>query len=164
MMNKQDMENLDSNEKSDHDIISTEMLEDIRDGSQTHPNVNKREARYKISDRVRQQESQWKGAIKATQSMGKVLHKVFSTIVKEISQELETLGESRSEVSHFIPKPRNFAEVEKLSENIRKPWLKATLKKMKNIINNKTSIRLDLGFVHIHAWSYRFTFILIFNN
>ena len=36
MMNKQDMENLDSNEKSDHDLISTEMLEDIRDGIQTH--------------------------------------------------------------------------------------------------------------------------------
>ena len=41
MMSEQDMENLDSNEQSDHDIISTEMLEDIRDGSQTHPNVNK---------------------------------------------------------------------------------------------------------------------------
>ena len=54
MMSKQYMENLDSNEKSDHDLISTEMLEDIRDGSQTHPNVNKREARYKIRDRVRQ--------------------------------------------------------------------------------------------------------------
>ena len=40
MMSKQDMENLDYNYKSDHDIISTEILEDIRDGSQTHPNVN----------------------------------------------------------------------------------------------------------------------------
>ena len=45
MISKQDMENLDSNENSYHDLISTEMLEDIRDGSQTHPNVNKREAR-----------------------------------------------------------------------------------------------------------------------
>ena len=63
------MENLDSNEESDHDIISKEMLEDIRDGSQTHPNVNKREARYKICDRVRQKESQWKGELKITQSM-----------------------------------------------------------------------------------------------
>ena len=42
MMNEQDMENLDSNEKSDHNIISTEALEDICDGSQTHPIVNKR--------------------------------------------------------------------------------------------------------------------------
>ena len=53
MMNKQDMENLDSNEQSNHDLISTEMLEYIRDGSQTHPNVNKREACYEIHDRVR---------------------------------------------------------------------------------------------------------------
>ena len=66
MMSEQDMENLDSNEQSDHDLISTEMLEDIHDGSQTHPNVNKREARYKIRDRVSQKESQWKGALKAT--------------------------------------------------------------------------------------------------
>ena len=47
MMSEQDMENLVSNEESDHDLISTEMLEDIRDGSQTHLSVNKREARYK---------------------------------------------------------------------------------------------------------------------
>ena len=42
MKSEQDMENLDSNEDSDHDLISTEMLQDIRDGIQTHPNVNKR--------------------------------------------------------------------------------------------------------------------------
>ena len=53
MMNGQDMKNLDSNEKSDPDLISTEMLEDIRDGSQTHQSVNKREAHYKIRDCVR---------------------------------------------------------------------------------------------------------------
>ena len=41
MMSKQDMENLDSNDKSDHDMISTEILENIRDGSQSHTNVNK---------------------------------------------------------------------------------------------------------------------------
>ena len=60
MMSEQDMENLDSNEESDNDLISTEMLEDIRDESQTHLNVNKRKARYKIRDRVRKKESQWK--------------------------------------------------------------------------------------------------------
>ena len=52
--------------------------------------------------------------------MGKGLHKVFSTILSEISQELTNLEESGSEVSHFIPEPRNFAEVTKLSENIKK--------------------------------------------
>ena len=54
MMNKQDMENPDSNENSDDDHISTETLRDIRDGSQTHPKVNKREERRKICDRIKQ--------------------------------------------------------------------------------------------------------------
>ena len=62
IISKQDMENLDSNENSYHDLISTEMLEDICDGSQTHQNDNKREARYKIRDRFRKSKSEWKGA------------------------------------------------------------------------------------------------------
>ena len=110
MMKKQDMENLDFNEKSDHDIISTEMLEDICDGSHTHPNVNIREARYKIRDCIRQRKSEWKGVLKPMQSMGKGLPKVFSTVVKDISQELTPLGESRSEVSHIIPEPRKISD------------------------------------------------------
>ena len=69
--------------------------------------------------------------------MGNGLHKLFSTVLKDISQELTALGESGSEVSHFIPEPRNFSEVTKLSENVKKPWLKATLEEIKNIINNK---------------------------
>ena len=69
--------------------------------------------------------------------MVKGLHKVFKTVVKEIFQELTPLGESDSEVSHFIPEPRNFAEVTKLSENIKKPWLKAISKGIKNLINNQ---------------------------
>ena len=84
MTNKQDMQNIDSNERSNHDLISTEMLEDICDGSQTHPTVNKREAGYEIRDPIRRKESQWKGALKATHNMGKGLHKVLSTIVKDI--------------------------------------------------------------------------------
>ena len=56
MMSEQDMENLDSNEESDHDFISTGMLEDIRDKSQTHSNINKIKARFKIRDRVRQRQ------------------------------------------------------------------------------------------------------------
>ena len=65
-------------------------------------------------------------------------HRFFSTIVSEILQELTNFGETGSEVSHFIPEPRNFSEVNKLAENIRKPWLKATLKEIKNLINNQT--------------------------
>ena len=75
-----------SGDDSDHDLISTEMLDDICDRSQTHPNINRREARYKIRDCIRQIQTEWKGALKSTRSMGKGLHKVFKTVVKEISQ------------------------------------------------------------------------------
>ena len=86
MMSEQDMDAMNYGDESDHDLISTEMLEDIRGGSQTHPNVNRREASYKIRDRIRQRQSELKGALKATQSMGKSLHKLFKTVVKGISQ------------------------------------------------------------------------------
>ena len=53
------------------------------------------------------------------------------------------MGESGSEVSHFIPEPRKFAEVTIVSENIKKTWLKATLKEIKNLINNQTFLIED---------------------
>ena len=93
-MSKQDMENPNSGDESDHDLISTDMLEDICDRSQTHTNVNRREARYEIRDRIKQRQSERKGVLKATRDMGKGLHKVFSTIVKEILQEFTNFGES----------------------------------------------------------------------
>ena len=143
MISEQDMENINYGDESDHDLISTEMLEDIHNISQTHLNVTKREERYKIRDRIRKRKSEWKGALKPTQSMGKVLHKVFSTVVNEISQELTPLGESGSEFPHFILETRNFDEVKNLSKNINKPWLKETLKEIKNLINNQTFLIED---------------------
>ena len=89
--------------------------------------INKREARMAIRDHINEKKYQWKGASRATHKMGKGLHRVFSTIVLEISLELTNFGESGSVVSHFIQEPRNFAEVTRLTENIIKPWLKATL-------------------------------------
>ena len=66
------MDDMDSGDESYHDLISTEMLEDIRDGGQSHPNVNQREACYKIHDRIRQIKRECKGALKATQKWVKV--------------------------------------------------------------------------------------------
>ena len=60
--------------------------------------------------------------------MGKGLHNLFKTVVKEILQEFLPLGEYCSEVYHFITEPRNFSEVTKFSDDVKKPWLKATLK------------------------------------
>ena len=138
MMSERDMENLGKTEKCDEGLITTELLQDIRDRNQTHPEINKREARMAIRDRIKQNNSKWKGALRATHKMGKGLHRVFKAIVSEISQELINFGETGSEVAHFIPEPRNFAEVTRLAETIRKPWLKATLKEIKNLINNMT--------------------------
>ena len=45
MMSKQYMDAINSGDESNHDIISAEILVNIRDKSQTHPNVNRREAR-----------------------------------------------------------------------------------------------------------------------
>ena len=56
---------------------------------------------------------------------------------------MKPLGESSSEVTYFIPEPRNFSKVTKLSENIKKPCLKSTLKDIKNLINNHTLIIED---------------------
>ena len=54
MMSKQDMENIDEKENFDYNHISMETLHDIREGNQTHPNIDKREAHLKISDRIKQ--------------------------------------------------------------------------------------------------------------
>ena len=69
MMSEKDMNTINSGDESDHDLISMEMLEDIHDISQTHPNVNRREEHYKICDRIRQRKSEWKGLLKTTQIM-----------------------------------------------------------------------------------------------
>ena len=57
---------MDSVDESYYEPMSTEMLEDIRDGSKFHPSVNRREAHYKIRDRIKQIQSEWKGELKAT--------------------------------------------------------------------------------------------------
>ena len=41
-------------------------------------------------------------------------------------------------VSFFIREPGNFSELTRLLSYIKKPWLKATLKEVNNLINNKT--------------------------
>ena len=48
------------------------------------------------------------------------------------------MGEYGSEFSHFIQEPRNFAKLKIMSDEIKKPWIKATLKEVKNLFNNQT--------------------------
>ena len=47
----------------DAELMSTEMLENICDGSQSHTSVNRREVRYKIHDRIKQSQAEWKVAL-----------------------------------------------------------------------------------------------------
>ena len=60
-------------------------------------------------------------ALLSTQNMGKGLHKLSKAVFNEISQVLPISDESGSEVSYFITKPRNFVEVTRCSEDIKKP-------------------------------------------
>ena len=110
---------MDYGDESYHDPISTEMVEDICDGSQSHPNLNRIEARYKKCDHNKHRKLEWKGELKDTRNTGKGLQKVFKTVVKEISQYLPPLGESVLELSHLIPEPRKFAEVKKCQTTLR---------------------------------------------
>ena len=76
---------MDYGDESDDEPMSTEMLEDIREGIQYNPTVNSRYTRYKIRGRIRQRQLKWKGALKATRNMGKGSHKLFKTVVKYFS-------------------------------------------------------------------------------
>ena len=69
--------------------------------------------------------------------MGICSHEVFKTVAKNIQQDFPPFGESGSECSHLILKPRNFSEVNKFPDDIKKPWIKATLKEIDNLINNQ---------------------------
>ena len=86
------------------------------------------EARYKISNWFKLRQVECKGALLQTQKMGKGLHKLFKAVINKISQALPILVESGSEVSYFILEPIHLAEVTLLSEDIKKHWLKTTLK------------------------------------
>ena len=56
---------------------------------------------------------------------------------------MSTLGESVSEVSQFIPEPRNFSKVTILPSDVKKAWLKETLIEIENIINDRTFLMDD---------------------
>ena len=134
---------MDSGDESQDAHMSTEMLEDILDQSQSHPIINRRYARYKIRDSIKQGQSEWKVELQATPNIGKGSYRLFKTYVKDILQDIPIFGESGSEVSYFIPDPRKFAEVTRFSDEIKKPWLNETQKEIKNLINNQTFLVED---------------------
>ena len=71
---------------------STNVLEEILYGSQTHLDINARYARFKIRDRIKQIKNERKVSERLAKSMGKGLHKLFKAIVNELKNEFPTLG------------------------------------------------------------------------
>ena len=102
------IDELSTYDNSDDGYISTNSLEDTWDGSQINPELNARDAIINICDHIKQTKNEWKVAELSENRMGKGLHKFFKAVVNELKNVLPTLGESGSEVSHFIPEPRNF--------------------------------------------------------
>ena len=56
---------------------------------------------------------------------------MFKDVVNKILQVLPNLGESVSKVSYFVQESRNFSEVTRFSDDIKKSWIKATPKEIK---------------------------------
>ena len=135
---------MDSGDESDDEPMSTKMLEDISDISKYPLSVIRRETLYRIRGFIKQRQTERKGALVSTKKMGKGLHKVFKVVINNMSQVLPILGESGAEVSYFIPDARNFSEVTRSSDDTKKPWLKATKKDIKNLINNHNVLVQDL--------------------
>ena len=48
-----------SEDESDAEPIPTYMLEDMSDGIQSHPSINRREVCYKIRDCIKQRQAEW---------------------------------------------------------------------------------------------------------
>ena len=104
------------------------MLKDICDGSQSNPRLNSREARYKICDCVKRNQEEWKGALISTQNMGKGLHKVFKVVVNYISHFYQLWVNLAQK---FLISFQNLETLQKLlyyQRNVKKSWLKETLK------------------------------------
>ena len=53
LINEDEIDEMLSGNESDAELMSTDMLEDICDGSQYHPSINMREARYNIRDCIK---------------------------------------------------------------------------------------------------------------
>ena len=83
--------------------MSTDMLEDILDRSQSRPSINKIEARYKICNRIKQGQAKWNGLLLSTLNMGKSWQKGVKAVFNDMLQDLPILGESGSEFSYLIP-------------------------------------------------------------
>ena len=64
--------------------MPTDILEYIRDISQSHPSINSKYARYKICDCIKQRQVEWKGVLLSMQKWEK-FHKKNQSVGNELS-------------------------------------------------------------------------------
>ena len=55
-------------------------------------------------------------------------------------------------MSHLIPEPSNFSEVTRLPEDVKKAWLKETLKEIKELTNNQNFIIHNITRTFQKSW------------
>ena len=67
--------------ESDDEPMSTKMLEDICDGSQSHPIINRMEAPYKVRDIIKRSQAEWKGFLLYMLNMNKGLKNYLRLLV-----------------------------------------------------------------------------------
>ena len=102
------MDEISSVDEYDAEPIPADMLESIRDGSQSRRTIKRIEERYNIHDRIKQMWVEWKVELLSTQNMGKGSQKLFKAVVNELFVSLLITVESGSEVSYFVPEPKKF--------------------------------------------------------
>ena len=76
----------------DNGSISKKNLKDIRDGNKIYPELDARDARFKICDCIRKNQNEWKGSELSANITGKCLHKIFKAFINELNNALYTLG------------------------------------------------------------------------
>ena len=75
------IDELSTHYDSDDGSISPTDIENIRDGSQIHPEINVRYVIFKMRDRIRQTQNERKAAELSENSTGKGLYKFFIAVV-----------------------------------------------------------------------------------
>ena len=80
-----------TDDDSDDGSVSTNALKYIWDGIQIHPKIKAIDTRSKICDYIKRMQSKWKNAELSEKNMGKVLHKVFMSVVNELNNSMPTL-------------------------------------------------------------------------
>ena len=99
LISESKMDDVSSVDESDAKLMTTDILEDILDRIQSCLSINRRYARYKIRDYIKQRRAELRGALISARKMNKISHKKFKAVVNEIWKALPIMIASGLEVS-----------------------------------------------------------------